>query len=239
MAVIGAGDYHRRRDRQEICLRRLYDLRRPPQRRQAGAAGQGDRGGRRRDPRPLARCAQGGGDHLLPQRRRQARAAGSLHLQHRRQRQFPDPRYHRARVPQGLGDGLLLRLPGRPRGGPADGAARQGQYLLHRRDRVACAAAPAMPPSPAPSSACARWHRRWRANSGRRISMSRTSSSIPASIPNGCGSAASRRWGPNALDDPDLLMPPASVAASYWQLYQQPQTAWTFELEIRPFGEKW
>jgi len=45
--------------------------------------------------------------------------------------------------------------------------------------------------------------------------------------------------GPNALDDPDLLMPPASVAASYWQLYQQPKSAWTFELEIRPFGEKW
>jgi NAD(P)-dependent dehydrogenase (short-subunit alcohol dehydrogenase family) len=46
-------------------------------------------------------------------------------------------------------------------------------------------------------------------------------------------------WGKEALDNPDLLMPPASVAESYWQLYQQPKTAWTFELEIRPFGEKW
>jgi NAD(P)-dependent dehydrogenase (short-subunit alcohol dehydrogenase family) len=45
--------------------------------------------------------------------------------------------------------------------------------------------------------------------------------------------------GPNALDNPDLLMPPSSVAASYWQLYQQPRSAWAFELEIRPFGEKW
>ena len=45
--------------------------------------------------------------------------------------------------------------------------------------------------------------------------------------------------GPGALENPDLLMPPASVAASYWQLYQQPKSAWTFELEIRPFGEKW
>src|SRR5947209_3571200 len=35
------------------------------------------------------------------------------------------------------------------------------------------------------------------------------------------------------------LMPPASGRASYWQLYQQPRIAWTFELEIRPFGEKW
>jgi NAD(P)-dependent dehydrogenase (short-subunit alcohol dehydrogenase family) len=45
--------------------------------------------------------------------------------------------------------------------------------------------------------------------------------------------------GPNALDNPDLLMPPSSVAEAYWQLYQQPKSAWTFELEIRPFGERW
>ena len=46
-------------------------------------------------------------------------------------------------------------------------------------------------------------------------------------------------WDKEALDNPDLLMPPASVAGAYWQLYQQPKSAWTFELEIRPFGEKW
>ena len=46
-------------------------------------------------------------------------------------------------------------------------------------------------------------------------------------------------WGKEALDNPDLLMPPSSVAESYWQLYNQPKTAWTFEMEIRPFGEKW
>jgi NAD(P)-dependent dehydrogenase (short-subunit alcohol dehydrogenase family) len=39
--------------------------------------------------------------------------------------------------------------------------------------------------------------------------------------------------------DPNRLMPPASVAESYWQLYQQPRSAWVFEQEIRPFGEKW
>jgi NAD(P)-dependent dehydrogenase (short-subunit alcohol dehydrogenase family) len=38
---------------------------------------------------------------------------------------------------------------------------------------------------------------------------------------------------------PDALMPPSSVADAYWQLYQQPRSAWTFELEIRPFKEKW
>ncbi len=39
--------------------------------------------------------------------------------------------------------------------------------------------------------------------------------------------------------DPDRLMPPAAIADAYWQLYQQPRSAWVFEHEIRPFGEKW
>jgi NAD(P)-dependent dehydrogenase (short-subunit alcohol dehydrogenase family) len=49
------------------------------------------------------------------------------------------------------------------------------------------------------------------------------------------------REGQAALDnlDPNRLMPPASVAESYWQIYQQPRSAWVFEQEIRPFGEKW
>jgi NAD(P)-dependent dehydrogenase (short-subunit alcohol dehydrogenase family) len=49
------------------------------------------------------------------------------------------------------------------------------------------------------------------------------------------------REGQEALDnlDPNRLMSPASVAAAYWALYLQPPDAWTFEQEIRPFGEKW
>ena len=39
--------------------------------------------------------------------------------------------------------------------------------------------------------------------------------------------------------DPDRLMPPAAVADAYWALFNQPRSAWTFEQEIRPFGEKW
>jgi NAD(P)-dependent dehydrogenase (short-subunit alcohol dehydrogenase family) len=38
---------------------------------------------------------------------------------------------------------------------------------------------------------------------------------------------------------PDQLMRPESVAQAYWDLYRQPRDAWTFEHEIRPFGEKW
>jgi NAD(P)-dependent dehydrogenase (short-subunit alcohol dehydrogenase family) len=49
------------------------------------------------------------------------------------------------------------------------------------------------------------------------------------------------REGDAAVDqlEPDVLMRPEAVAEAYWQLYQQPRDAWTFELEIRPFGEKW
>ena len=32
---------------------------------------------------------------------------------------------------------------------------------------------------------------------------------------------------------------PEAIAEAYWQLYQQPRDAWSFEHEIRPFGEKW
>ena len=96
-----------------------------------------------------------------------------------------------------------------------------------------------MRPSPAPSSACARWRRRWRANSGpKNIHVAHLI------IDSGVDTEWVRQrrleaLGPSALDNPDLLMPPSSVAESYWQLYQQPRSAWTFELEIRPFGEKW
>jgi hypothetical protein len=37
--------------------------------------------------------------------------------------------------------------------------------------------------------------------------------------------------------DPNRLMRPDAVAEAYWQLYRQPKDAWTFELEIRSFGE--
>ena len=43
---------------------------------------------------------------------------------------------------------------------------------------------------------------------------------------------------PDAIDTTRLL-DPASVAETYWQLYRQPPDAWTFETEIRPFGETW
>src|SRR5580658_332430 len=50
-----------------------------------------------------------------------------------------------------------------------------------------------------------------------------------------------QRGGAEALEnlEPDQLMNPASVAQAYWQLYQQPRDAWTFELDVRPYREVW
>lgn len=48
------------------------------------------------------------------------------------------------------------------------------------------------------------------------------------------------RIGEAALSaQPDLLMPPEAVAEAYWALFNQPRSAWTFEQEIRPYGEQW
>lgn len=44
------------------------------------------------------------------------------------------------------------------------------------------------------------------------------------------------RGGP---DDPKGLMPAEAIADAYWELFRQPETAWTFEKEIRPYGETW
>ncbi len=36
----------------------------------------------------------------------------------------------------------------------------------------------------------------------------------------------------------DRLLQPNDVANTYWHLYSQPRTAWTLELDLRPFSEK-
>ena len=37
----------------------------------------------------------------------------------------------------------------------------------------------------------------------------------------------------------DTLMNPDSIAKAYWDLHNQSRDGWTFELDIRPFGETW
>ena len=36
-----------------------------------------------------------------------------------------------------------------------------------------------------------------------------------------------------------ILMRPASIAETYWQLHRQPRDAWTHELDLRPNSETW
>jgi NAD(P)-dependent dehydrogenase (short-subunit alcohol dehydrogenase family) len=39
--------------------------------------------------------------------------------------------------------------------------------------------------------------------------------------------------------EPDELVNPASIAEAYWQLHLQPRDAWTHELDLRPYRERW
>jgi NAD(P)-dependent dehydrogenase (short-subunit alcohol dehydrogenase family) len=38
---------------------------------------------------------------------------------------------------------------------------------------------------------------------------------------------------------PDGLLDPDAIAESFWSLYQQPRSAWTHELDVRPWVEQW
>ena len=38
---------------------------------------------------------------------------------------------------------------------------------------------------------------------------------------------------------PGRLMEPSSIAETYWMLHHQPRDAWTHELDLRPYGERW
>lgn len=42
-----------------------------------------------------------------------------------------------------------------------------------------------------------------------------------------------------AAKGPDGLLAPEAIAEAYWMLHAQPRSAWTFELDLRPFSEAW
>jgi NAD(P)-dependent dehydrogenase (short-subunit alcohol dehydrogenase family) len=45
-----------------------------------------------------------------------------------------------------------------------------------------------------------------------------------------------RRW----PDQPDgFFCRPADIAGECWHIAHQPPSAWTFDVKIRPYGEKW
>ena len=37
---------------------------------------------------------------------------------------------------------------------------------------------------------------------------------------------------------PDGMLKPADIAEIYWQIHQQPRSAWSFEVDVRPWAEK-
>src|SRR6201981_453612 len=41
-----------------------------------------------------------------------------------------------------------------------------------------------------------------------------------------------------AADRPDSMLDPDAIALSYWNVLQQPRSAWSWELELRPWVEK-
>ena len=43
---------------------------------------------------------------------------------------------------------------------------------------------------------------------------------------------------PDPADKPDSLLDPDAIALSYWNVLQQPRSAWSWELELRPWVEK-
>jgi len=42
-----------------------------------------------------------------------------------------------------------------------------------------------------------------------------------------------------ATKDEDGILNPEHIAENYWHLHSQPRDAWTFELDLRPWSERW
>jgi NAD(P)-dependent dehydrogenase (short-subunit alcohol dehydrogenase family) len=42
-----------------------------------------------------------------------------------------------------------------------------------------------------------------------------------------------------ALKDQDGILSPEAIAEAYWQLHRQPRSAWTHEMDLRPWMETW
>ena len=83
---------------------------------------------------------------------------------------------------------------------------------------------------------CGRSRSRRRASSVRRASMSRTSSSTARSTAT-ASTPSFRGSRPSAV--PTACSIPDAIAENYWCLHCQPRSAWTHELDLRPWVETW
>jgi len=219
------------RDRQKFASEGFTVFAGPPQRRQARAA---DRTSRppARDSCPLARCAQGRGDHLLPQRRRQACAARVCIFNVGANVNFPiletTERVFRKVWEMACYSGFLCGARGArlmlPRG---------GGNIFFTGATASLRGAAAMPRLPA-----AKFGLRAVAQAmARELGPNNIHVAhliIDSGVDTRMGAAAPHRGArPQCARRSDLLMRrPRRVVLL--QLYQQPKSAWTFELKSGP-----
>ena len=158
---------------------------------------------------------------LVEHDRARDRADRGRGLQHRRQRALrASPRRPRASTAR---SGRWPRFAGFLMGREvAKAMVPRGRGTIIFTGATASAArlARASPPSPAPSTRCARWRRAWRASSGRRASTSRTSSSTARSTPRSSRENFPERY---ALKEQDGILNPEHIADNYWMLHRQPR----------------
>lgn len=93
-----------------------------------------------------------------------------------------------------------------------------------------------MPRSRAASKACAPWRRAWRKELGPQ-SIHVAHVVIDGSIDTEfIKNLFPERY---ALKEQDGILNPDHIADNYWHLHKQPRTAWTFEMDLRPYMEAW
>ena len=130
----------------------------------------------------------------------------------------------------------FARLPDGPRGGQAHGAARARHHPVHRRHRERARRLRLL--RLRRRQACAA---RARAEHGARA--------WAAGHPR--GARRDRRRDRHRLDPRELsrartrsrtqdgILDPEAIAENYWHLHCQPRSAWTHELDLRPWIERW
>ena len=84
--------------------------------------------------------------------------------------------------------------------------------------------------SPWASSRCAGWRNRWRA------SVSPKGIHVAHFVIDGGIRSAAR---PVPDNNPDSLLDPDAIAETYWAVLQQHRSAWSWEVEVRPWVEKY
>ena len=171
--LVGAGDAIGAAVARRFASGWLYSLHLPARRRQVPGTDRRVEGRGPRCPRVQRRRPSGSrSSEPVCRRREEHRADRGLPLQCRIERQQAAVGHHREAVLQGVGTCVLRRVSGRPRGCALHASAWPRHDLLYRSDRQHSWRHRALRRFHRRNSDFARWPRRWRANSGPRISTS-------------------------------------------------------------------